>query len=212
MDFSWANDDFMRQIAAIATGAVLSALTAVIIFGLTALKDHLTREKNRRREHELRMHEWWSARVAEFENELISYLPTLSEWKRGQTYTKAKSVADYDELMTLVADRSPGELDSSRLPKIIQSSVFADLERVLATLQIKAPSETIRKAVDEARRHLGLYRASVAMGIYVTEKSTKKPQDQVVELDTRLKAAVEALDEIVRLHSQTVDKIAGTTE
>ena len=87
MDFSWANDDFIRQISAIIVGAALSALTAVIIFGLTALKDYLDQGRNRRREREVRMHEWWSSRVADFEQELVIYLPALSEWKRGQTYT-----------------------------------------------------------------------------------------------------------------------------
>lgn len=212
MDFSWANDDFIRQISAIIVGAALSALTAVIIFGLTALKDYLDQGRNRRREREVRMHEWWSSRVADFEQELVIYLPALSEWKRGQTYTKSVSIADYDDLMSLVADRSPGELDPSRLPKIIQSPAFAELQRVLATLRVKAPSEDIRKAVDEARRRLGLYGASVAMGIYVTGQSTKTPQDQVVELDARLKAAVEALEEIPRLHAESIDNLASTTE
>lgn len=212
MDISWANDDFMRQISAIVVGAALSALTAVIIFGLTALKDHLDQGKNSRREQEIRMNEWWSSRVADFEQELVNYLSALSEWKRGQTYTKSRLVADYDELMSVVADKSPGELDPSKLTKIIQSPALVELERVLATLQVKAPSEEMRRAINEARLRLGLYGASVAMGIYVTAQSTKTPQEQVVELNARRKATIEALDEIPRLHAKAVDSLGSITE
>lgn len=220
MDWSWANEEFVRQAAATVLGAILTGVFAVVSSVAGSRRAAKSRLLEDARESSRREQAQADERRLEFEGRLIEASPTIDEWLNRHAMLL---VGEYGNLTSMLswaegmASSNPAvRIASLRAPA---SAQFYDLRRegldpllrqALMTLEVKSPSEDIRHSIQEARKDLELYYVGLAVleAVFFKQESTQEVQARSLNMvDSRFQKVRSSLTSITSMGAASFEAI-----